>query len=63
MDVEPGQLWEMYSAKEKCWVRVVVVKVDDRGVMLRYRGLLEFFTVDLLDMQNKPQLFRPSEVR
>ena len=62
MDIEPGQLWEMYSAKERRWVGVVVIKIDDGGVMLRYRGLLEFFTVDLLDMQ-KPELFRPSQVR
>lgn len=62
MDIEPGQLWEMYSAKERRWVGVVVIKIDDGDVMLRYRGLLEFFTVDLLDMQ-KPELFRPSQVR
>jgi len=62
VDIEPGQLWEMYSAREKRWVQVVVVKVDDGGVKLRYRGFLEFFTVDLLDM-HKPELFRPSTVR
>jgi hypothetical protein len=62
LDIEPGQLWEMYSAREKRWVQVVVVKVDDGGVTLRYRGFLEFFKVDPLNM-HKPELFRPSQVR
>ena len=63
MDIEPGQLWEMYSARERRWVRVVVVKVNDSSVTLRYHGLLEFFTVELIDMQNKPELFRPAKGR
>jgi hypothetical protein len=62
VEIKPGQLWEMYSAKEKCWVMVVVVKVDGGRVTLRYRGFLEFFTVELLDMQTKPDLFRPAKV-
>ena len=51
----------MYSAPEKRWVPVVVAKIEDGRVRLRYQGLLEFFTVDLLDMLNKPQQFWPAK--
>jgi hypothetical protein len=63
MDIELGQAWEMYSAKERRWVRVVVAKVDDDRVTLRPQGIIEFFTVELLDIQNKPDLFRQPKVR
>jgi hypothetical protein len=63
MDIEPGHLWEIYSAAEKRWVRIVVAKIEDGRVRVRYQGLLEFFTVKLLDMQNKPELFRPAKGR
>jgi hypothetical protein len=56
MDVEPGQLWEMYSTAEKRWVRIVVAKIEDGRVRVRYQGLCEFFTVEQLDIQNKPEL-------
>jgi len=38
VDIEPGQLWEMCSATEKRWVRVVVTRIEDDRVTLRYRG-------------------------
>jgi hypothetical protein len=47
VDIEPGQLWEMYSATEKRWVRVVVARIEDDRVTLRYEGVLEFFTLDM----------------
>jgi hypothetical protein len=58
MEVEPGEVWEMYSAGAGDWVRVVVTKIEDGQVTLRYEGVLEFITVDGSDMQN-PDLFRP----
>ena len=62
MDIEPGQVWEMYSAREKRWVAVVVVKVEDDRVRLRPMGLIEFFTVALVDMV-RPELFRRAKGR
>jgi len=56
--VEQGQVWEMYSATEHRWVRVVVAKIEDGNAILRYEGFLELTTVDVEDMQNKPELFR-----
>ena len=57
MDVALGEVWEMYSAGAGQWVRVVVTKVEDGEVTLRYEGVLEFLTVDGSDLQN-PELFR-----
>jgi len=62
MEIELGQLWEMYSAGERRWVPVVVANIEGDRVTLRYRGLVEFVRVELLDMQ-KPELFRPAQVR
>jgi hypothetical protein len=58
VDIEPGQIWEMYSQGGRRWERVVVTDVHDGQVKLRYEGVLEFVTVELLDMVNKPDLFR-----
>ena len=44
MDIELGQLWEMYSAVSRRWVPVFVAKVEDGRVTLRYWGLVEFVT-------------------
>lgn len=60
MDIEPGQKWDMYSAREKRWVPVVVAKVDEERVTLRPKGLIEFLTVPRVDMA-KPELFRPTK--
>lgn len=62
MDIEPGQAWEMYSAKERRWVRVFVAKVTHNFVTLRYQGVFDFFTVDLAEMQNAER-FRPAKGR
>jgi hypothetical protein len=35
-----------------------VTTIDDGLVKLRYEGVLEFETVDLLDMVNSPDRFR-----
>ena len=60
MAIEPGQTWEMYSRPDGRWVRLIVAKVEDAGVLLRYEGMLEFPTVELGDMMTKPELFRPA---
>ena len=57
--VEQGQVWEMYSATEQRWLRVVVTKIEDGKAMLRYEGILEFTMAEIGDMQNSPELFRP----
>jgi hypothetical protein len=62
MDIEPGQKWDMYSAREKRWMPMIVVKVAEDDVTLRPKGFIEFFTVPLLDMEN-PELFRLSKDR
>ena len=56
MQIALGQRWEMYSARR--WVPVVVTKIEDDRVRLRYEGLIEFVTVKLVDMETKPELFR-----
>ena len=61
MDIELGQRWEMYSARERRWVPVVVAKIEDGRARLRYQGLVEFVSVELADMQSKPELFRPAK--
>src|SRR5216683_2473492 len=49
-NVEPGQVWEAYSTDENRWSRVIVTKVEDGRATLRYKGVLEFLTVDVGDM-------------
>ena len=49
----------MYSNLENQWIQVVVTKVEDDIVTIRYLGILEFFTVRALDMQDNENLFRP----
>ena len=58
MDIEQGQVWEVYSARDRRWERAVVTKVDGAQATLRYEGLLEFLTVELSELQNKPELYR-----
>ena len=60
-DVEVGQVWEMYSATEGRWVRVMVTKIDGDLVMLRYEGVIEFITIPIDDLKNKPDVFRRAE--
>ena len=60
MNIEPGQTWEMYSRAENRWVSVIVTKIEDGRVTLRYEGLVEFIRVELEDMQTKPEVFRPA---
>jgi len=60
MDIEAGQVWEVYSARDKRWERAVVTKVDGARATLRYEGLLEFLTIDLSEMQSNPELYRPA---
>jgi hypothetical protein len=61
VDIVLGQRWEMYSPRERRWVPVVVAKIEDGRVRLRYQGLVEFVSVELADMQSKPELFRPAK--
>ena len=58
-NIEPGQLWEKCSRGAKRWVRVVVSKIEDGLVTLRYEGVFEFVTVDLWAMQDAER-FRPA---
>lgn len=58
MDIEAGQVWEVYSARDKRWERAVVTKVDGAQATLRYEGLLEFLTLDLSELQSNPELYR-----
>ena len=62
MEIERGQLWEMYSAAEKRWVRVIVTRLQDDRVTLRHQGIFEFVTVDLAEMDNAER-FRPAKGR
>jgi hypothetical protein len=59
-DIEPGQVWEVYSSRERRWEPAFVIKIEGEQVTLRYEGFLEFFTADLSIMQSKPELFRPA---
>ena len=58
MNIEPGQAWEMWSGKERRWVRVVVTRLQDDRVTLRHQGVLEFVTVDLAEMDNAERFRR-----
>lgn len=61
MDIKRHQTWEMYSSYEVRWLPVRVTDIDHGRVTLRYEGTTEFTKVELLDMQNKPELFRPAK--
>ena len=61
-DMEQDQVWEMYSRPERRWVRVIVMKIEDGRVALRYEGLVELITVELEDMLTKREVFRPPAV-
>jgi hypothetical protein len=58
MNIEPGEVWEVYSARDKRWGRAVVTKVDGDKATLRYEGLLEFLTVDVTDLLSQPDSYR-----
>lgn len=58
LDVQPGQIWEMYSSAEGRWVPVIVTKLEDKEVTLRHEGVLEFLTVKAEDMHDNPERFR-----
>ena len=60
-DVEPGQVWEVWSGNEGRWVRAIVMKVEDGEATLRYEGSLEFVMLKVSDLQNTPERFRPTE--
>jgi hypothetical protein len=60
-DVEPGQVWEVYSINEGRWVRAIVTKIEGEEATLRYEGFLEFITFGVSDLRNKPECFRPAE--
>jgi hypothetical protein len=62
-EVEPGTVWEMYSSDDNRWIRVIVTKVEDGKATLRYEGVLEFITVDVLEMQDSRELFRPASAQ
>ena len=58
MDIQPGQVWQVYSARDRRWERAVVTKVDGGQATLRYEGLLEFLTVGVAELQDNPELYR-----
>jgi hypothetical protein len=60
VDVEPGQVWEVYLTRESRWTRVFVIKVEDDRATLRYEGVLEFLTVDINDLEFRPDFLRPA---
>ena len=60
MMVETGQVWEIYSDPQQQWIRVTVEKIDERTATLRYEGVLEFTTVDISEMENSTDRFRPA---
>jgi hypothetical protein len=59
-DVEPGQVWEVWSVNEGRWVRAIVMKAEDGEATLRYEGCLEFVMFKVSDLQNTPERFRPT---
>ena len=60
MAVEVSQAWEVYSESEKTWKRMIVTKVEDNTVTLRYEGVFEFITADVTEMESDPARFRPA---
>ena len=60
-DIETGQVWEVYSTSAKHWARAILMKVEDGEATLRYEGSLELLTVNVADLQNKPERFRPAD--
>ena len=57
-NVEVGQVWEMHSPTKGGWIRVVVAKVDGDTLMFRYEGVMEFITISMDDLSNRPDEFR-----
>ena len=60
INVEQGQVWEVYSSHENRWVRAIVFKIQDDRATLRYEGILEFITVYIRGMLGKLKLLRPA---
>jgi hypothetical protein len=60
-DIESGQVWEVYSENERRWIRLIVTKVEGEMVTLRYEGVFEFLTINITQLQEKPDVFRPTE--
>jgi len=60
--VTPGQVWEMYSKIEKRWVRVIVASVEGDQARLRYEASYEFVTLNISDMENRPDMFQRAEM-
>ena len=58
LDIQQGQVWEMYSAAVGRWVPVIVTKLEDEEVTLRHEGVIEFLTVKAEDMHDNPDRFR-----
>jgi hypothetical protein len=58
-DLAMGQVWEIYSNRDREWIRAVVARVEDREVTLRYVGSLELLTASADDLENSPERFRP----
>ncbi len=52
--VAPGQVWEMYSKIETRWLRVIVASVEGDEARLRYEASYEFVTLNVSDMENRP---------
>ena len=59
-EVQPGQIWEMYSDEEKRWTRVIVTQVVDGNATLRHEGVFDFVTAGVDEMENSPEQFRHS---
>lgn len=57
-DIALGQVWEIYSDRERRWVRAVIAKQEDEQVTLRYEGSLELITVNAEDLHNDSAHFR-----
>jgi hypothetical protein len=60
-DPATGQVWEVYSPQQNQWSRVIVAKIQDQEVILRYDGTLELLRVTLDDMQDKERFHLAAE--
>jgi len=60
--VVPGQVWEVYSKIETRWLRVIVTSVEGDEARLKYEGSYEFVTLNVSDMENRPDMFRRAEM-
>jgi hypothetical protein len=58
MNIEVGQVWEMYSKQDNAWVRMIVAKVEDGIITLHPEGLLELILVHRRELLNSPERFR-----